>query len=57
MSDDDPHQSSSEEQKSEEPQPLEVVIKNKDKPKREWNDSVEDIEYEELGITKEDMDI
>jgi len=37
--------------------PLKVEISNPIKKVREWNDSRDDIEYEEIQLTKEDMDI
>ncbi len=37
--------------------PLEVKITNSPKKEVQWNDSQDDIEYEDLGITEEDMDI
>ncbi len=45
------------EEKISEPEPLEVKITNSPKKELKWNDSKDDIEYEDLGITEEDMDI
>ncbi len=45
------------EEKISEPEPLEVKITNSPKKEVQWNDSKDDIEYEDLGITEEDMDI
>ncbi len=45
------------EEKISEPGPLEVKITNSPKKEVQWNDSQDDIEYEDLGITEEDMDI
>ncbi len=45
------------EEKISEPEPLEVTIKNPPKKEVQWNDSHDDVEYEDLGITEEDMDI
>ncbi len=44
-------------QKISEDKPLEVKITNTPKKEVKWNDSKDDIEYEDLGITEEDMDI
>ncbi len=44
-------------EKISEPVPLEVKITNSPKKEVQWNDSKDDIEYEDLGITEEDMDI
>ena len=35
--------------------PLEVKITNKNEKK--WNDDIDDIEYDEITLSKEDMDI
>ncbi len=35
--------------------PLEVKVTNK--IERKWNDDVDDIEYDEITLSKEDMDI
>jgi len=45
------------EEKISETEPLEVKITNSPKKEVKWNDSKDDIEYEDLGITQEDMDI
>ncbi len=45
------------EDKVPESEPLEVKITNSPKKEVQWNDSKDDIEYEDLGITEEDMDI
>ncbi len=45
------------EEKISETEPLEVKITNSPKKDVQWNDSKDDIEYEDLGITEEDMDI
>jgi len=37
--------------------PLKVEISNPDKKEKKWNDSHDDIEYDEIKLTKEDMDI
>jgi len=37
--------------------PLKVEISNPQKKEKQWNDSRDDIEYEEIKLTKEDMDI
>ncbi len=37
--------------------PLEVKITNPTKSSKEWNDSCDDIEYDEIVISKEDKDI
>ncbi len=37
--------------------PLEVKVTNQTKPTPKWNDSHDDLEYDELGISAEDMDI
>ncbi len=44
-------------EKISEPVPLEVKITNSPKKEVQWNDSKDDIEYDDLGITEEDMDI
>ncbi len=45
------------EEKISEPVPLEVKITNSPKKEVKWDDSKDDVEYEDLGITQEDMDI
>ncbi len=45
------------EEKISEVTPLEVKITNSPKKEVQWNDSQDDVEYEDLGITEEDMDI
>jgi len=45
------------EEKISETLPLEVKITNSPKKDVQWNDSHDDDEYTELGITAEDMDI
>ncbi len=45
------------EEKISEPSPLEVKITNSPKKEVQWNDSKDDVEYDDLGITEEDMDI
>ena len=37
--------------------PLEVKITNSPKKELKWNDSKDDIEYDELTLSDEDMDI
>jgi len=37
--------------------PLKVEISNPEKKEKKWNDSHDDIEYDLLVLTKEDMDI
>ncbi len=44
-------------EKISEAEPLEVKITNSPKKELKWDDSKDDIEYEDLGITEEDMDI
>ncbi len=39
------------------PLPLEVKITNPDKPKPDFYDSKDDLEYEEIILTDEDKDI
>ncbi len=46
-----------EEPKEDDSTPLEVKITNSPKKEVQWNDSKDDIEYDDLGITEEDMDI
>jgi len=45
------------EEKISEPSPLEVTIKNPPKKEVQWNDSKDDIEYDELTLSDEDKDI
>jgi len=45
------------EEKISEPEPLAVKITNQSKKDVKWDDSKDDIEYEDLGISEEDMDI
>ncbi len=45
------------EEKISESVPLEVKVTNSPKKEVQWNDSKDDIEYDDLGITEEDMDI
>ncbi len=45
------------EDKVDESSPLEVKITNSPKKEVQWNDSQDDVEYQDLGITEEDMDI
>jgi len=44
------------EESPEETAPLEVKVTNQSKESR-WDDSKDDVEYDDLGITAEDMDI
>ncbi len=37
--------------------PLEVKVTNPDKKETKWNDDRDDMEYDEIILTKEDMDI
>ncbi len=37
--------------------PLEVKVTNTPVREKHWNDEVDDIEYERIILTKEDMDI
>ncbi len=37
--------------------PLEVTITNPTKLAKAWNDSVDDMEYDEIVLSKEDKDI
>jgi len=45
------------EEKISEPAPLEVKITNSPKKEVQWNDSKDDIEYDELTLSDEDKDI
>jgi len=45
------------EEKISEPIPLEVKITNSPKKEVKWNDSKDDIEYDELTLSDEDKDI
>jgi len=44
-------------EKISEPIPLEVKISNPPKKEVQWNDSKDDIEYDELTLSDEDKDI
>ncbi len=45
------------ETKISEKKPVEVKITNSPKKEVQWNDSKDDIEYDELTLSDEDMDI
>ncbi len=57
MSNDEEIQDNAEDPKTEELKPLEVKITNNPVKDKKWDDSQDDIEYQELGITDEDRNI